>query len=1092
MLKNLSLNVLLYVFFVSFSSVMAQHHNHPIAEQIDQLQIDFNQKESLPLLQLTEDQDMRKGTLADEVSDATFFKLQRTEVNHLLTEKPQALSLELPVSGRPPLQLQLFQTNVFSSEFRVVAASQKHRSFPFQAGAYYWGIVNDDDESLAGIVVTNNEVSGFIFSGGEMYTLGRLNYDMEGIHILFKESDLNIFSPFSCGTDSEEYFHGVEEGVTTTIMRGPEHCVNMYIEVDYDIFIGKGGVQEAADYVIAAFAQVALLYANEAINLNVNEVFVWDEEDPYVGPSTGDYLNQFRSGLDGNFNGDLAHLVGYNGSGGIAYVDVLCNSAFGVGYSDINASFSNVPTYSWTIEVLTHEIGHNLGSQHTHDCVWNGNNTAIDRCAAEAGVAPDCSPPAPMPEKGTIMSYCHIVSGVGIDFSLGFGPQPGDLIRSRVYNSTCLSACVPTTDYNAGITAVISPQETTCLNEVEPEIELTNFGDKKLTSVTIEYGLGGFQSEYIWTGSLAKGSSTMVVLPVVMFGSGNHTFFAATKDPNGYMDENPANDESSSSFYRPEDQTWYADTDGDGFGDLNNILAACEQPLGYVENNFDCDDNSNAVFPGAACNDGDECTTDDALNFDCECEGTEADSDSDGVCDGMDICPGGDDNLDEDGDGIPDQCNCYEAVTTFEVIPLVQIGMGVGSTYVGFDPNDKDPNFIISNLDARTNGRKSQRFIDKVSVSYVDGNGDEKTFGVFYGNIQNEVIVDIEGVVQSITVQLEDEYDGDYSGILTVDLSDVDYCLGTPPCPDSDEDGTCNIDDECPNFDDSLIGTPCEDGDECTTGETWGTNCLCAGGVYADDDGDGVCNAYDICPGGDDTTDQDEDGVPDFCDMSECGNPVGFQFELNPLEHSGAGVSYTHLIFPEVVANASFIIYNLNVKNFGHPRTRYIEEVEVTYVDGNDNEHLYGVFSAENQGTVPVTIYGNVKSIEIGLRDILDGNTGNTTMSIAVTEVSSCLPSGTPFGGSNGNSSLPSFQPRFTLFPNPAQSGVMLNFKNPPESGELILSNILGQAIAEYTFKGEDELFLNLEELQMRSQVVLISLLTPDGDCYSERLIVTR
>ncbi len=32
---------------------------------------------------------------------------------------------------------------------------------------------------------------------------------------------------------------------------------------------------------------------------------------------------------------------------------------------------------------------------------------------------------------------------VGVDFSLGFGPQPGDLIRSRVAEATCLSACTP-------------------------------------------------------------------------------------------------------------------------------------------------------------------------------------------------------------------------------------------------------------------------------------------------------------------------------------------------------------------------------------------------------------------------------------------------------------------------------------------------------------------------------------------------------------------------------------------------------------------------------------------------------------------------
>jgi hypothetical protein len=38
------------------------------------------------------------------------------------------------------------------------------------------------------------------------------------------------------------------------------------------------------------------------------------------------------------------------------------------------------------------------------------------------------------------MSYCH-VQNVGINFNLGFGPQPGKVIRNRVSNASCLQAC---------------------------------------------------------------------------------------------------------------------------------------------------------------------------------------------------------------------------------------------------------------------------------------------------------------------------------------------------------------------------------------------------------------------------------------------------------------------------------------------------------------------------------------------------------------------------------------------------------------------------------------------------------------------------
>ncbi|MTI20337.1 T9SS type A sorting domain-containing protein, partial [Fulvivirga sp. RKSG066] len=44
---------------------------------------------------------------------------------------------------------------------------------------------------------------------------------------------------------------------------------------------------------------------------------------------------------------------------------------------------------------------------------------------------------------------------------------------------------------------------------------------------------------------------------------------------------------------------WYADVDGDGFGDAAVTLAQCEQPTGYVADNTDCDDTDADVYPGA-------------------------------------------------------------------------------------------------------------------------------------------------------------------------------------------------------------------------------------------------------------------------------------------------------------------------------------------------------------------------------------------------------------------------------------------------------------------------------------------------------------
>ena len=44
--------------------------------------------------------------------------------------------------------------------------------------------------------------------------------------------------------------------------------------------------------------------------------------------------------------------------------------------------------------------------------------------------------------------------------------------------------------------------------------------------------------------------------------------------------------------------TFYADTDGDDYGDPAVSTLGCSAPSGYVSNSIDCDDSLDTVFPG--------------------------------------------------------------------------------------------------------------------------------------------------------------------------------------------------------------------------------------------------------------------------------------------------------------------------------------------------------------------------------------------------------------------------------------------------------------------------------------------------------------
>src|SRR5690606_3899167 len=117
-----------------------------------------------------------------------------------------------------------------------------------------------------------------------------------------------------------------------------------------------------------------------------------------------------------------------------------------------------------------------------------------------------------------------------------------------------------------------------------------------------------------------------------------------------------------------------------------------------------------------------------------------------------------------------------------------------------FDPGSKDPAFTITGLNAKVSGPSQNRFNEAVTVTYVNGNGQTVNYGTFYGSQQSSVAVSIDGFVNSITVTLANALNNGYTGTLSVSFSQVDFCSPDLGCPDSDCDGICDADDDCPGL----------------------------------------------------------------------------------------------------------------------------------------------------------------------------------------------------------------------------------------------------------------------------------------------------
>ena len=400
------------------------------------------------------------------VDGATMAKINSQAVNQIVENKFPAIEIEIPYSGKL-IKILLYKQEILADNFHV--DTDKAVNVAFEAGVHYRGTISGNNTAVAAFSFFKNQMQGIV-SADEINNLVVAKIDAKGNtqdYIVYSDSKLKVLNEFSCAVKDEDTHNDSQEipqakGIQST------KCVTMYFEIDHDLYLANNSsIVETANWMTGVFNNVQTLYENDGITTALKSIYIWTEQDPYEGDGSSNYLFQFNE-VRPVFDGDLGQLVGIDpgGLGGVAVtINGLCK-ANNFCYSDVNFSYSTVPTFSWTGQVIAHEMGHLFGSRHTHSCAWNGNNTAIDNCAPYAigstaeGYGCLQSPPL-LPNtvvKGTLMSYCHLVSGIGINFANGFGPQPTTAILNTVNSRSCLGTDCITTCINT-VAAINIQQE---------------------------------------------------------------------------------------------------------------------------------------------------------------------------------------------------------------------------------------------------------------------------------------------------------------------------------------------------------------------------------------------------------------------------------------------------------------------------------------------------------------------------------------------------------------------------------------------------------------------------------------------------------
>ncbi len=337
--------------------------------------------------------------------------------------------------------------------------------------------------------------------------------------------------------------------------------------------------------------------------------------------------------------------------------------------------------------------------------------------------------------------------------------------------------------------------------------------------------------------------------------------------------------------------TWYADDDADGYGDMASTTAACQQPSGFVGNDFDCDDGDPAISPDAdeICNGiDDDCdgTVDEDGAIDATTWYADDDGDSYGdaadsftscaapggyVADATDcddgdatVYPGADehcDGVDSDCDGVLDEDDAVDASTWYADTDADGFG---------------DPSVSVTSCLAGS-GQVADATDCDDSDSAIHPGADEHCDGV---DSDCDGVLDEDDAVDASTWYADTDADGfgDPSVSVTSCLAGSGQVADATDCDDSDSAIHPGADEHCDGVDSDCDGVL--DEDDAVDASTWYadtdadgfgdpsvsvTSCLAGSGQVADatdcDDSDSA-----IHPGADehcDGVDSDCDGVLD-------------------------------------------------------------------------------------------------------------------------------------------------------------------------------------------------------------------------------------
>ncbi|MCX5691408.1 MAG: zinc-dependent metalloprotease, partial [Planctomycetota bacterium] len=460
-------------------------------------------------------------SLAGQVANgAASFRIDAAVVAEL-DQAGNVASIELPLGPGAVTRVELFRQTVLAEDARVVVVGEGGVERLVTPQVQIWsGTLGGDPDSSVFLGLSAGQAQGWVRTNGHTWLIATREVEGSPLTMAYEQGVLDQFGPTIMPACAGEV---VPEGDVTPEATGlvdysqrVTSCKALRLAVDTDNEFRNlfGSTAAATEYAVVLAAASSDIYNREiGSGWRLSYLRIWDTTDPWSATSTSAELTAFRAYWRANMTTITrasAHLLsGRSLGGGIAYLRAACSTQNGYGVSaNLAGSFpfpiADNDSRNWDLMVFSHELGHQFGSEHTHNsCAYSpvvdGCGLSPSNSACEQGTQ-DCS--VASARDATIMSYCHQCSGGMANMKMTFGPRVSSRMVAYVNGLSC-----PTTLTGPELVSVTqSPEGRLCPN----------------TSVTFTAQATGTELRYQWFRNGARlTTATSPTLTVTSQADGN-------------------------------------------------------------------------------------------------------------------------------------------------------------------------------------------------------------------------------------------------------------------------------------------------------------------------------------------------------------------------------------------------------------------------------------------------------------------------------------------------------------------------------------------------------------------------------------------